>query len=61
MAAPPLGEVTLRINADVLARFRATGVGWQSRINEALRQSAPADVPKRRAATTSVAKKAKRG
>ena len=63
---PPLGEVskeqvTLRIDADVIARFRASGAGWQSRINEALRQVAPAVDAKRRAATRSVAKKAKRG
>ena len=37
----PRGEtkelVSLRIDKDVLARFRATGPGWQSRINAALR------------------------
>lgn len=31
-------QVTLRLDRDVLERFRATGAGWQSRINEALRQ-----------------------
>lgn len=41
---PPIGEtskkqVTLRLDADVLDRFRATGKGWQSRINEALRKA----------------------
>lgn len=32
-------QVTLRIDKDVLERFRAGGPGWQSRINEALRQA----------------------
>jgi uncharacterized protein (DUF4415 family) len=30
-------QVTLRIDTEVLNKFRATGAGWQSRINEALR------------------------
>lgn len=34
-------QVTLRIDNDVLDRFKATGAGWQSRINEALRTVAP--------------------
>lgn len=39
---PPLGEapkqqVTLRLDRDVIERFRAGGKGWQSRINAALR------------------------
>ncbi|MFS0772146.1 BrnA antitoxin family protein [Sphingomonas sp. 1P08PE] len=42
---PPLGsaakqQVTLRLDPDVLERFRATGPGWQGRINEALRRVA---------------------
>jgi uncharacterized protein (DUF4415 family) len=32
--------VTLRIDRDVLARFKAEGAGWQTRINEALRKAA---------------------
>ena len=32
-------QVTLRLDRDVLERFRATGKGWQSRINEALRKA----------------------
>lgn len=32
-------QVTLRIDQDVLERFRETGPGWQDRINEALRKS----------------------
>ena len=36
----PKQQVTLRLDRDVLDRFRAGGAGWQSRINEALRQAA---------------------
>ena len=41
---PPLGaepkkQVTLRLDADLLERFRATGAGWQSRINATLRKA----------------------
>ena len=32
-------QVTLRIDRDILDRFRATGEGWQSRINQALRKA----------------------
>lgn len=32
-------QVTLRIDQDVLERFRETGPGWQDRINEALRKA----------------------
>lgn len=32
--------VSLRIDQDVVDRFRATGPGWQSRMNEALRRAA---------------------
>lgn len=35
-------QVSLRVDKDALARWRASGPGWQSRMNEALRQ-APAD------------------
>ena len=42
---PPLGDaakssVTLRLDADVLAAYRGTGPGWQSRINADLKRSA---------------------
>jgi uncharacterized protein (DUF4415 family) len=61
---PPLGDtskeqVTLRIDADVIARFRASGAGWQTRINELLRDGAAGFGAK--AATRKIAKKAKRG
>jgi uncharacterized protein (DUF4415 family) len=32
--------VSIRLDPDVLAYFRASGPGWQSRINEALRKAA---------------------
>jgi uncharacterized protein (DUF4415 family) len=45
MGRPPLGktakqQVTLRIDSEVLAAFRAGGSGWQSRMNDALRKAA---------------------
>jgi uncharacterized protein (DUF4415 family) len=33
-------QVMLRIDQDVLEHFRASGPGWQDRINEALRKAA---------------------
>lgn len=40
--------VTLRIDRDVLDRFRADGPGWQTRLNDALRAaSAPRPVKRR--------------
>ena len=36
----PKQQVTLRIDRDVLDKFRAQGDGWQSRINQALRKAA---------------------
>jgi uncharacterized protein (DUF4415 family) len=32
-------SVTLRLDQDVVERFRATGQGWQTRINSALKRS----------------------
>src|SRR5579862_5010355 len=34
----PKRLVSLRLDPDVIERFRATGPGWQSRINEVLRR-----------------------
>ena len=31
-------RTTIRLSADVLARFRATGSGWQTRIDAALKE-----------------------
>lgn len=39
-AAGPKKQVTLRIDPDVVEHFRATGEGWQARINAALRKAA---------------------
>jgi uncharacterized protein (DUF4415 family) len=36
--ATPKEAVNIRLDPDVLARFRAGGRGWQSRINAALRK-----------------------
>ncbi len=38
-AAHPKQQITLRLDADIIERFRATGPGWQARINEALRKA----------------------
>jgi len=35
----PKQQVTLRLDPDVLEKFRATGKGWQSRINAELRKA----------------------
>lgn len=37
--APTKIQVTLRLDRDVVERFRATGSGWQTRINEALKKA----------------------
>ncbi len=42
MRGRPLGsgtkeQVTLRLDTEILEQFRATGNGWQTRINDALR------------------------
>jgi uncharacterized protein (DUF4415 family) len=38
LAAPKV-STTIRLDADVLAAFKAAGPGWQSRINAALRKA----------------------
>jgi uncharacterized protein (DUF4415 family) len=38
--AAPKEAVSLRLDPDVLEHFRASGPGWQSRINAALRKAA---------------------
>ncbi len=42
-AATPKISTTIRLDADVLAAFKSSGAGWQSRINAALRKAA--DLP----------------
>lgn len=44
MGRPPVGaapkrQVTLRLDQDVIEAFRASGAGWQARINAALRKA----------------------
>ena len=34
-------STTIRLDADVLEKFRATGPGWQRRINEVLKAAKP--------------------
>ncbi|WP_101774946.1 BrnA antitoxin family protein [Pasteurella oralis] len=36
--APTKQSVTIRLSPEVIAAFKATGQGWQSRINDALLQ-----------------------
>ncbi len=36
----PKVSQTLRLDADILAAFKNTGAGWQTRMNEALRKAA---------------------
>lgn len=36
----PKLPISIRLDQDVIAKFKATGPGWQSRINEVLRKSA---------------------
>jgi uncharacterized protein (DUF4415 family) len=33
----PKAAISLRLDADVLSRLRATGPGWQTRVNDVLR------------------------
>lgn len=35
--APTKERITIRLSADVVQTFRATGEGWQARLDEALR------------------------
>ena len=35
----PKKQITLRLDQDVIEKFRGTGRGWQSRINEALKRA----------------------
>ena len=39
--AHPKRQIALRVDADVLEAWRASGPGWQSRMNEALRAAMP--------------------
>lgn len=35
----PRQHISLRLDPDVIAKFKATGKGWQGRINEVLKQA----------------------
>ena len=37
--SPTKQQVTLRLDRDLVARFKATGAGWQTRINAVLRKA----------------------
>jgi uncharacterized protein (DUF4415 family) len=39
-SASPKDAISVRLDRDVIAHFRGTGRGWQSRINAALRKAA---------------------
>ena len=51
LGAQPKSAVTLRLDADVLDSYRATGAGWQTRLNADLRKirKLGAAVPARKA------------
>ena len=42
-SANPKVPVSIRLDQDVVARLRATGPGWQSRVNDMLRREVLAD------------------
>jgi len=46
----PKRAVSVRLDADVLAHFRRTGAGWQSRINATLRKAAKLPAEKKKKA-----------
>ena len=37
--SPTKERITIRLDADIAAHFRATGPGWQTRLNDTLRQA----------------------
>lgn len=39
--SPTKRPISLRVDADVLESYRATGPGWQGRMNDALRKAMP--------------------
>jgi len=41
-AANPKVSTTIRLDADVMAAFRGSGAGWQTRINAVLREAVAA-------------------
>jgi uncharacterized protein (DUF4415 family) len=55
-AAVTKEQINVRLDADVLARLREGGPGWQSRINAILRKALALDGPAGRAAAVQVGK-----
>lgn len=47
---PARVPVTLRLDADVVAAFKATGPNWQARMRAALANAVPAPAPKKKKA-----------
>jgi uncharacterized protein (DUF4415 family) len=47
--ASPKEAIKLRLDADVLAAYRKTGTGWQTRLNADLRKAAGVGKAKKRA------------
>ena len=39
----PKERITIRLDADIAAHFRATGKGWQTRLNAILRRAVAAE------------------
>ena len=35
----PLQQISIRLDPDVIAKFKATGKGWQGRVNEILKRA----------------------
>ena len=35
----PLQQISIRLDPDVIAKFKATGKGWQGRVNEVLKRA----------------------
>ena len=48
--APVKKKISLRVDEEVLAHYKATGPGWQSRVNEALKKAALGKSPRKRRA-----------
>jgi uncharacterized protein (DUF4415 family) len=59
-AANPKEAVKLRIDADVLAKFRESGPGWQTRINGILRAAVSIHAPAAKRTTSKPASGKKR-
>jgi len=38
--ANPRRQISLRLDGDVIEKFKSTGKGWQTRVNDALRKAA---------------------